>query len=70
MNENGPAAAVMRGQALEEIQVGASIEDRGLLIVEADAPRFDSAQDLHALTFSGDGNLRGMAEPTPGSMQG
>jgi hypothetical protein len=35
LNENGPASAIMRGQAMQEIQVGGSIEDRGLLIVEA-----------------------------------
>jgi hypothetical protein len=70
LNENSPAAAIMRGQALQEIQVGASIEDRGLGIVEAGTPKFDSAQDLQALAFAGDGDLGGMAEPAPGSVQG
>src|ERR1017187_6549411 len=56
LNENGPAAAIMRGQAMQEIQVGARIEDRGLRIVEASTPKFDRAQDLHALTFAGDGD--------------
>jgi hypothetical protein len=70
LNENGPAAAIMRGQAMEEIQVGGSIEDRGLRIVEAGAPKLDSAQDLHALAFAGDGDLGRMAEPAPGRVQG
>jgi len=70
LNENGPAAAIMRSQAMQEIQVGGSIEDRGLRIVEAGTPKFDSAQDLHALPFSGDGDLGRMAKPAPGSVQG
>jgi hypothetical protein len=41
-----------------------------LAIVEAGSPELDSAQDLHALTFAGDGDLGGMAEPAPGSVQG
>ena len=70
LNENGPAAAIMRGKAMQEIQVSGSIEDRCLLIVEAGTPKFDRAQDLHALPFSADGDLGRMAEPAPGSVQG
>ncbi len=70
LNENGPAAAIMRGEAMQEIQVGGSIEDRGLRVVEAGTPEFDSAQDLHALAFAADGDLGGMAESAPGSVQG
>ncbi len=55
---------------MEEIQVGGGIEDGGLRIVEAGAPKLDSAQDLHALPFSADGDLGRMAEPAPGSVQG
>jgi hypothetical protein len=70
LNENGTAAAIMRGQAMKEAQIGGSIEDGGLAIVEAGSPELDSAQDLHALAFAGDGDLGGMAEPAPGSVQG
>jgi hypothetical protein len=70
LNENGPAAAIMRGQAMQEVQIGGSIEDGSLAIVEAGTPEFDSAQDLHALAFAGDGDLGGMAEPAPGGVQG
>jgi len=70
LNENGTAAAIMRGQAMQEAQMGGSIEDSGLAIVEAGTPELDSAQDLHALTFSADGDLGRMAEPAPGSVQG
>ena len=55
---------------MKEVQIGGSIEDRGLRIVEAGTPKFDSAQDFHALTFSADGDLGRMAEPDPGSVQG
>ena len=70
LNENGTAAAIMRGQAMKEAQIGGSIEDRGLAIVEAGSPELNSAQDLHALAFAGDGDLGRMAEPAPGSVQG
>ena len=70
LNENGPAAAIMRGHAMQEIRVSGSIEDGGLAIVEAGSPELDSAQDLHAFAFAGDRDLGGMAEPAPGSVQG
>jgi hypothetical protein len=70
VNENGPAAALVRGQSMQEVQVGGSIEDRGLSIVEAGPPEFDRAQDLHALAFAADGDLGRMADPTPGRVQG
>jgi len=70
LNENGTAAAIMRGKAMQEVQIGGSIEDSGLAIVEAGSPELDSAQDLHALAFAGDGDLGRMTEPTPGSVQG
>ena len=70
LNENGTAAAIMGGQAMQEAQIGGSIEDGGLAIVEAGSPKLDSAQDLHALAFAGDGDLGRMAEPAPGSVQG
>jgi len=70
LNENGSAAAVMRSQAMQEIQVGGSIEDGGLAIVEAGSPELDSTQDLHALAFASDGDLGRMAEPAPGRVQG
>jgi len=70
LNKNGPAAAIMRGQAMQEIQVGGSIEDGGLAVVEVGSPELDSAQDLHALAFASDGDLGRMAEPAPGRVQG
>ena len=69
LNEDGPAAAIMRGKAMQEAQIGGSIEDRGLAIVEAGTPELDSAQDLHALAFAGDGDLGRMAETAPSGVQ-
>ena len=70
LNENGPAAAIVRGKSMQEVQIGGSIEDRGLPVVEAGTPKLDSAQDLDALAFTGDGDLGWMADPAPGSVQG
>ena len=70
LNENGTAAAIMGGLAMQEAHIGGSIEDGGLAIVEAGAPELDSTQDLHALAFAGDRDLGRMTEPAPGSVQG
>ena len=70
LNEDGPLATIMRGEALQKIQVGSSVEDRSLGIVEAGAPKLDGAQDLDALPFAGDGDLGRMTDPAPGSVQG
>jgi hypothetical protein len=55
---------------MKEAQIRGSIEDGGLAIVEAGSPELDSAQNLHALAFAGDGDLGRMAESAPGSVQG
>jgi hypothetical protein len=70
LNENGPATAIVRGKAMKEVQIGGSIENWGLPVVEAGSPELDSAQDLHALAFAGDGDLGRMADPAPSSVQG
>lgn len=70
LKEDGPAAAVVGGQSVQEVQIGGGIEKRSLPVVEAGTPEFDGAQDLHVLAFSGDGDLGRMADPTPGRVQG
>ena len=70
LNENSPAAAIVKGKAMKEVQIGGSIENRGLPVVEAGTPELDSAQDLDALAFAGDGDLGRMADPAPGRVQG
>ena len=69
LNEDGPAAAVMRGKLLQEVEVGGSIEDRGVGIVEAGLPEFDGPEDLDALALSGDGKFRGMAGAAPSGVE-
>ena len=51
LDENGPGAAIMAGPLMPEVEVGRSLEDGGLPIVEASVPEFNGAQDLHALMF-------------------
>ena len=69
LNENGPLAAIMRREALQKIQVGSGVEDRGLRIVEAGAPKLDGAQDLDALAFAGNRDLGWMSDSAPGGVQ-
>lgn len=69
LNEDGSATTIVRGEVMQEGEVGGGIEDRGWLIVEAGLPEFDGAQDLDALPFPGDGNFRGMADATPGGVE-
>jgi hypothetical protein len=59
----------MRCKALQEIQVGGGIEDRGLGIVEAGAPELDGTQDFDALAFAGDRDFGRMTDSAPGGVQ-
>jgi hypothetical protein len=54
---------------MQEVEIGGSIEDGGLRIVEAGLPEFDGPEDLDALAFPGDGNFRGMADATPSGVE-
>jgi len=69
LNKNRSPAAIVRGEVVEEGEVGGSVEDGILLVVEAGLPKFDGAQDFDTLTFSGDGDFRGMADAAPGGVQ-
>jgi hypothetical protein len=55
---------------LQEVEIGGSVEDRGLRIVEADLPEFNGPENLDAFAFPGDGKFRGMANATPGGVEG
>ena len=70
LDENRPLAAIMRGEALQKIQVGGRVEDRGLRIMEAGAPKLDGPQDLDALPFAGNRDLGRMSDSAPGGVQG
>ena len=54
---------------LQKAQVGVCVEDGVLSVVETSAPQFDGPQDLDALALSRDGDLRRVADATPGGMQ-
>ena len=69
LNQDGPAASIGEGQLLQEVEVGGSIEDRGLCIVETGLPEFDGAEDLDVLALSRDGKFRGMADATPSGVE-
>ncbi|SRR5579872_4024566 len=69
LDENGPLVTIMRREALQEIQVSGSVEDRGLRIVETGAPKLDGPQDFDALPFAGDRDLGRMTDSAPGGVQ-
>ena len=69
LDEDGPLAAIMRRETLQEIQVGGGIENRGLGIVEAGAPKLDGTQDLDTLAFAGNRDLGRMTDSAPGGVQ-
>jgi hypothetical protein len=66
LNENGTAAAIVAGELIKEAQVGGSIEDGILLVIEAGMPESDGAQDLHTLALPEDGDFGRAADPAPG----
>lgn len=70
MNQDRSPAAIVRGEVVEESEVGGSVEDGILLVMEAGVPEFDRAQDFDTLAFSADGDLGRMADAAPGGMQG
>ena len=70
LNQNGSLATVVPRQLLEEGQVGGSIAGSILLVMEAGLPEFDGAQNLDALAFPGDRNLRRLPDAAPGGVQG
>lgn len=69
LNQDGALAAIVSGEPLEESQVGRSIEDAVLSIVESRAPQLDGAQNLHRLAVAGDPKLGWMTDAAPRSMQ-
>jgi hypothetical protein len=69
LNENRSPAAIVRGEVVEEGQVGRSVEDGILLVMEAGMPELDRAQDFDTLPFAGDGDLGRMADAAPGGVQ-
>lgn len=69
LNQNGSLVAVVPRQLLEESQVRGSVEGAILPVMEAGLPEFDGAQNLDALTLSGDRNFRRLPDAAPGGVQ-
>ena len=53
LDEDGALAVIVSGEQLEESQIGRSIEDAVLSIVESRAPQLDGAENLHLTQNSG-----------------
>ena len=56
-------------QLLKEAEIGGGIEDGFLAVVEPRAPKFDGAENLHALAFSGYGDFRRAPDAAPGGVE-
>ncbi len=64
-----PAGPVSPGKLFEEAEVSSGVEDRVLARVEPCAPKFDGAENLHALAFSGYRDFRRASDAAPGSVE-
>src|SRR5882672_6684589 len=69
LNEYRATPSVRPRQLFEKCEIGGSIEDRVLSIVEPGAPEFNRAQDLHTLAFSGYRDFWRKANAAPSRMQ-
>ena len=70
LNEHGSLLAIAASQLFQESEVGGSIEDGVLPVMESSLPQFNGPKNLHAVALSGNGNLRGTTNPAPGGVQG
>ena len=70
LDQDGALAAIVLGEQLQEGQLGRSIEDAVLTVMESRAPQLDGAQNLHRLAFPGDPKLGWPSDSAPGGMQG
>ena len=69
LNPNRSLTAIAPGELFEEAKVGGGIEDRFLAVVEPRAPKFDGAENLHVLAFSGYGDFRRAPDAAPGGVE-
>ena len=70
LNQNRSLAAVPLSELLEETEVRVGIEDGVLAVIEPCAPKFDGAENLHALALSGYGDFRRPSDAAPGGVPG
>jgi len=69
LNQNCSLAAVPASQLFEEAEIGVAIEDGVLAIVEPCAPKFDCAENLHALPLSRHWDIRRASYAAPGGVK-
>ena len=69
LNQNRSVPAVPPSELFEESEVRAGIEDGVLAVIEQCAPKFDGAENLHALALSGHGDFRWAPDPAPGGVE-
>ena len=70
LNQNRSLAAVPPSELFEEAKVGGGIKDGVLAIIKPRAPKFNGAENLHALALSGDRNFGRATYAAPGRVQG
>ena len=70
LNHEGPLAAISPGQLFQQAEIGAGVEGGVLPIIEPRAPKFDGAENLHALALSGNRNIWRATHAAPGGVQG
>jgi len=69
LNQNRSLAAVSPSELFKEAEVRTGIEDGVLAIIETRAPKFDGAENLHALALSGYGDFRRAPDAAPGGVE-
>ena len=69
LNQNRPLTSVSPSELVEEAEIRVGIEDCCLLVIEARAPKFDRAENLHIFAFSGYGDFRRAPDAAPGSVE-
>ncbi len=69
LDEDCALVAIVLREQLEEGQVGRSVEDAVLSVVESRAPQLDGAQNFHRLAFPGDPKLGRTTDAAPRGVQ-
>jgi hypothetical protein len=69
LNQNRSLAAVPPSELFEEAKVGGGIKDGVLAIIKPRAPKFNGAENLHALAFTGYGDFRWAPDAAPGGVE-
>jgi hypothetical protein len=69
LNQDRSLAAIAASELFEEAEVGGGIEDCFLTVIEPRAPKFDGAEDLDVLAFSGYRDFRRTPDTAPGGVE-